>query len=82
MEKTIETVINYLLKFGKDLLIAIIILVVGFKLIKLLIKILNKSKVFNKLERSVQTFLKSFISIALKIILFIIAEGVIGIPMT
>ena len=60
MEKTIETVINYLLKFGKDLLIAIIILVVGFKLIKLLIKILNKSKVFNKLERSVQTFLKSF----------------------
>ena len=59
MEKTIETIINYLLKFGKDLLIAIIILVVGFKLIKLLIKILSKSKVFNKLERSVQTFLKS-----------------------
>ena len=82
MEKTIETVINYLLKFGKDLLIAIIILVVGFKLIKLIIKILNKSKGFNKLERSVQTFLKSFISIALKIILFIIAAGVIGIPMT
>lgn len=82
MEKTIETIINYLLKFGKDLLIAIIILVVGFKLIKLLIKILSKSKVFNKLERSVQTFLKSFISIALKIVLFIIAAGVIGIPMT
>lgn len=82
MQKTMEIVVEYLLKFGKNLLISIIILIIGFKLVKLLIKILDKSKGFNKLEKSVQTFLKSFISIALKIILFIIVAGIIGIPMT
>lgn len=65
---------------GLKLLYAVLILVVGLKLVKVLVKALDKSKGFLKIDVTVRSFLKSFISIALKIIVFITAAMTIGIP--
>lgn len=61
---------------------ALIILLIGFKLIKSLEKFLKKEHKFGKLDASVKGFLVSFIVITLKIMLFIIVATYMGIPMT
>ena len=67
---------------GIKLLAAILILWIGLKLIKFLIKALKKGKLFSKMEKSLQSFLVSFLSVALKCILFISLASFLGIPMT
>ena len=67
---------------GLKLIYVILILVIGSKLIKLITKLIKKGRVFNKLDKSVSSFLLSFINITLNILLFIIIAGVIGIPST
>ena len=68
-----EKFINQLIEIGKNLAVAILIVIIGFYLVKVLVSILKKGKGFNKLEKSVQTFLLSFIKITLKTIVLIIA---------
>lgn len=78
----IEKYLEMAVDFGFKLLIFIIILVVGFYLIKLIMKIVNKSKGYNKLEDNVKSFINSFINIVLKILLLITGLSYLGIPMT
>ncbi len=61
---------------------ALLILIIGGKLIGFLIKRLNKSKKFSKIDKSVQSFVNSFLKIALWVLLIISAAGVLGIPMS
>lgn len=82
MEKAVEKIIEGLVELGFKLIGLILILVVGFKLVKIIIKFINKIKGFSKLEKSVQTFITSFFSILLKALVFITALAYIGIPMT
>lgn len=82
MEKAVEKIIEGLIELGFRLIGLILILVIGFKLVKFVVKIINKIKGFNKLERSVQTFISSFVAIVLKVLVFITALAYIGIPMT
>ena len=42
------------------ILLAVAILIVGSKLIKIVIKLLNKGHTYNKLDESVRSFLNSF----------------------
>ena len=57
-------------------------MIVGFKLTKLLIKLLKKSKGFQKIDSGAQTFIASFLSIVLKVILVLTAVALLGVPMT
>lgn len=82
MEKAVEKIIEGLVELGFKLIGLILILVIGFKIIKVLLKFIKKSKGFNKLEKSVQTFIISFIGILLKALVIITALAYIGIPMT
>ncbi len=82
MKETLDKIIQMLIDSGFKLIGAFLILYIGLKLIKVVTKGLEKSKLFNKLEKSLQTFLASFIGIALKVILFISVASFIGIPMT
>jgi small conductance mechanosensitive channel len=68
--------------FLVDLVVAIIILIVGFKLIKLLSKFLKKEHRFSKMDITAKEFIVSLITIALKVVLFIIAATIVGIPTT
>lgn len=82
MEKTLQIILNKCITVGFKLLIMLLILIIGYALIKFLLRVLGKSKGFSKLEKSVQTFILSFVNIACKVILFITILSYIGIPMT
>ena len=82
MEKISEELINGLVDITKRGIVAIIILVIGFKLVNFLLKRIKKGKGFNKLEKTTQSFLASTLNILLKCIVIITCAGEIGIPMT
>ncbi len=81
-----NAILNYLLQvatsWGIKLLEAIVVLVVGLKLIGWLKKFIKKSPKLDKLDPGVRTFLSSFASIGLYVVLIIVLAGIIGIPAT
>ena len=60
---------------------AILILTIGFSIAKMIVKFFTRSKLFGKLDPGVGSFIKSFLSIAVKIIVLITVAAVVGIPM-
>ena len=82
MEKIFEKIVNWSVDIVIKLGLALLIVFIGFKLIKFIMKRIQKGKIFNRLEKSSQTFFNSIINIALKTIVVIIAVTTIGIPMT
>lgn len=82
MEKLLDKLNELWVDAGLKLIYVIVILVVGGKLIKIVTKLITKGKGFNKLDKSVSSFLLSFIKITLNIILLITIAGIIGIPST
>lgn len=78
LNRTIEMILNY----GLKLFYAVLVLIIGFYIIKIIRKAFSKF-VYNKLQdATLQTFLSSFISILLKIILIITVISMLGIEMT
>lgn len=83
MEKMLEKLIEGGTDLCIKLVISIIILLIGNKIIKTIEKILKKEKKFSKLEDpSVKSFVISFITISLKLLLFVTVLSIVGIPMT
>ena len=74
----LETLINY----SARLIIAVVILIIGFKLSKVIIKRIEKGNSFQKIDKSAQSFIKSFINVIFKIIVLIIFASILGVPMT
>lgn len=81
-----ETIWNYVFEFlttwGIKLLVAIILLVVGLKLIKALTKWLKNSPKLDRIDTSLRSFLCSFSKIALYFVLIIVITSVLGVPAT
>ena len=81
---------NYLLNFLKQLittaglriLYAVLIIVVGLKLIKFFAKRCEKSKWYRRIDRSVAHFIVTSLNVILKILIFVSAALVLGIPAT
>lgn len=67
---------------GIQLIIALIVLFIGFKIIKKIEKDLKKEHKMSKIDASVKSFLISLISISLKLLLFVVAASIVGIPTT
>ena len=82
MDHAAQKIIEGLVDLGFKLVGLVLILVIGFRISKIIIKLLNKGKGFNKLEKSVRTFVLSFVNIALKVLIFVTALSYIGVPMT
>ena len=82
MEKIIELVIEFATTAGIKLILAIILLIAGLKLISIMSKFLSRTRWFNKIDPSAQTFIRSFAAIALKIILILTIAAILGVPMT
>ncbi len=68
--------------FGIKLLCAIVILFVGFKLIKWIKKFLLTSPKLAKLDDGLRSFLSSFSGIALYAVLFVTVAMILGVPVT
>ncbi len=82
MEKLLEKLNDLWVDAGLKLIYVILIYLIGSRLIKLMIKLLKKGKIFNKIDKSVASFLLSFITVTLYIVLIIVIASVIGIPST
>lgn len=82
----IEKILDYIFQlgasFGTKLISAILIFVIGSKLLKLIKKRTFVSEKFKKLDPGVQSFFSSFITVALYIVLFITVAMILGIPTT
>ena len=59
LQKLWDTLIELSASVGLKILLAIAVLVIGLLLIKYLVKFIVKSKGFNKIDKTVQTFIKS-----------------------
>ena len=75
-----QFVTETLVDFAVNLLLAVIIVVVGFALVKVLVKFIKKRKFFEKMDVNAQSFLSNLISAALKIVLIFTAVIVVGVP--
>jgi len=82
MEKLLEKLNELWVDAGLKLIYVIVIWFVGSKLIKLVLKLLRKGRLFNKLDKSIASFLQSFINVTLYVILVITIASIIGIPST
>lgn len=78
----LESVFTFLASFGIKLLGAIIVLVVGLYIIKLVKKFIRSSDKLNRMDKSLRTFLVSFCSIVLSIVLVITVAAILGVPAT
>lgn len=80
--KILEKLIELASTWGIKLLAAIVVLIVGIKLIGALTKWIKKSPKLDKIDNSLRSFLVSFSKIALYIILIITVAMILGIPAT
>lgn len=67
---------------GIKLVLAIVLLVVGFWLIRHVMRLVSKSKGFNKIDPGARSFIRSFTSIVLKLLVVISAAHTLGVPLT
>lgn len=82
VEQLLNSLGGLVITYGLKLLVALIVLTVGLKLIKLFPKCFEKSKGYQRMDPSVQSFANSATKLALKVILFVTVAAIMGIPMT
>ncbi|MCH5198959.1 MAG: mechanosensitive ion channel family protein [Oscillospiraceae bacterium] len=73
---------EFAVTYGGKLIIALLLLIIGFKIINFLTKKLVSSKAMGKLDPSAAVFIKNIISISTKILIGIVALSILGVPMT
>ena len=78
----ISAMVDLTAKFIPKMLTAILVLWIGFKLIKLLKKALIKLMEKQKLEVSLKSFLSSFVDVVLKVLVIIMVMDIVGIKVT
>ncbi|QTY26222.1 mechanosensitive ion channel family protein [Flavobacterium sp. CS20] len=82
MEKHLDQFVDLLISYAPKVLGAIITLVVGLWLIKIIVKAVRKTMVKRKIDESLVPFLSTITSVLLKIILFISVIGMVGVEAT
>lgn len=74
-----ESLGQFIITYGLKIVGAVLLVLIGFRVVNVIVKKLIKAKWFCALDPIVQSFLKSFISILLKVILVLSAVALIGI---
>ncbi len=82
MDQIVKDLEALVVPFAKSFVTALIVFVVGFKLINFLVKRIKNGKVFKNMDASAAGFIASFISIALKIIVIVSVVAILGVPMS
>lgn len=73
---------EFAVTYGGKLIIAIILLIVGFKIVNTCTKKIKKSKAMQKIDSSTSGFICNILGIVFKIIIGITALAIMGVPMT
>jgi len=69
-------------EYGPDLLFAILTLVIGLWIVKIIVKGVEKALEKSETDDTLKGFLKSIVSVLLKIMVYITAIGMLGVQMT
>lgn len=78
----IQNIVDFGMTSGKNILIAIIVFIIGRKLIKWILKLVDKNSSKSKLDPMVVKFTHSILKFALYIVLVISLIEILGIPTT
>lgn len=78
----IKMLSGYVTEYGLRLLGAIVVLIIGLWIIKILVKSSQRLMIKGQIDVSLSSFLKSLIDILLKVLLIISVMGMMGIQMT
>ena len=79
MPAILSTILAAVVSIGSKLLFAIIVLLVGHLLIKLLVKTIGRSKAYAHIDPEMRSFLDSLLKTALYIVLIITVVPILGI---
>ena len=82
MEIFWETVLHFLLTFGKNIIIALLVLFIGNKLVKWALKLVERGLNKSKVEPMIVKFTGSIVKVLLYVILGIVVISILGIPST
>lgn len=80
--KYLEVFGTMIVQYVPRLLLALITLWVGFFVVKMVIRGMDRAFKFQHLERTLTEFLKSFVSIVLKILVIVTVANMIGVQMS
>ena len=80
-DELIEKASKGILDGALKVIAALLIIIIGFKLIKLICRKLDNAKLTKKMDTTLASFLSSFINITLKVLLVVIAVSILGVPM-
>jgi len=81
-ENILQNLIEYAIKYGLQLLLAVVILIIGFWLTGKLTRSLKKLMEARKLDPSLCSFVYSLVNIVLKILVVVIVLTTVGVQMT
>ncbi|MDT8308364.1 MAG: mechanosensitive ion channel [Bacteroidales bacterium] len=81
-EKIVSQIVEIAVQYGPRLLGAIVVLIIGFWVIKMITRGFSRFMENRKMDDSLRPFLKSIFSILLKILLLISVLGMVGVEMT
>ncbi len=79
MPAIFSTILGVVINVGTKLLFALIVFAVGMLLIKLLLRTIEKSKAYARVDTEMRSFLSSFIKIALYVVLAVAIVPILGI---
>jgi len=80
LDNFVNTLISLCTSFGFKLLWAILILVIGLKVVKWVVKLISKTKLFQSMDISVSKFLQNAIKIVLNVVIIMSAAIQLGVP--
>ncbi len=82
LEVFLNMLAGYVIEFGKNMLIALVILLVGRKLIKWILKFISKAFSKGDVDAMVAKFVGSIVKFTLYAVLIIVIVSILGIPTT
>lgn len=81
MDAIINNLSNKSVDFVLKMLAALLVLIIGFKIVSVIEKKLKKPLKFAKLDPTVKTFMISFLTVGLKVLIVVIVLSIVGVPM-
>ena len=82
MNRFYDKALNWLITFGPRILLAVVMLVIGFWLIAKFRKILHRVLVGKRIDPSLRPFLTGTVSVALQVLLIFAVMQIVGIQLT
>lgn len=82
VEQLLNTLASWAVSIASRLVLAGIVLFAGFKIAKIVLKIMDKSRGFAKIDPAVRSFAKNSASIGMKVLILLTAASILGLNMT